>query len=150
MASFAIAAFASENPVFAQDAKAAIKQRQMTMKGFDKKLLAIIAFVKRGEGSAEDIAKRAAEISAAAEMLPSMFPAKSGRDMVTDPKTTALAMIWKDRIKFESIAVELVAEAAKLEKISMTGDKAAIWAQIGILGRNTCGACHDSFRSKLD
>ena len=144
----AVSVFAAGTPVFAQGAKAAIEKRQMTMKGFGGHFNAISAFLKQGQGSAEDIAKRAGEISAAAKMLPSMFPAKSGSDMVTDPKTRALAMIWSDRAKFESFAAMLDKEAAKLQKVAMAGDKAAIQAQMGMVGKNACGACHGTFRAK--
>ncbi len=144
----AVTVFAGGNPAFAQDAKAAIEKRQMAMKEFGGHLKAISAFLKEGKGSAEDVAKRAAEISATAKMLPSMFPAKSGSDMVTDPKTDALAMIWSDKAKFESLVATLSAEAEKLEKVAMAGDKAAIGAQMGMVGKNACGACHGSFRAK--
>ena len=144
----AIIAFDAGKPVFAQDAKTAISMRQSAMKGIGGHMKAISVFLKEGMGSAEDVAKRAAEISATAKILPSYFPAKSGMDMVTDPKTRADAMIWADMAKFESLAALLATEADKLATVAKTGDKAAIQAQVGVIGKNTCGACHGTFRGK--
>jgi len=144
----AIVAFDAGKAVFAQDAKTAISMRQTAMKGFGGHLKEISAFLKEGTGSAEDVAKRAAEISATAKMLPSYFPAMSGMDMVTDPKTRAMAMIWSDMAKFESFAATLSAEAAKLATVAKTGDKEAINAQVGAMGKYACGACHGTFRGK--
>ena len=61
MANFVIVAFAAAHPVSAQDVKASIEKRQLTMKEFGEHFKAISAFLKLGEGSAEDIAKRAGE-----------------------------------------------------------------------------------------
>ena len=144
----AITAFDAGNPVFAQDAKTAISMRQSAMKGFGGHMKAISGFLKAGTGSAEDVAKRAGEISATAKMLASYFPAKSGMDMVKDPKTRADAMIWSDMAKFEGIAASLSKEAATLQKIALAGDKAAIQAQVGVIGKTACGACHGTFRAK--
>ena len=63
----AVSVFAAGTPVFAQGAKTAIEKRQMTMKGFGGHFKAISAFLKQGQGSAEDIAKRAGEISGGGE-----------------------------------------------------------------------------------
>ena len=41
-----------------------------------------------------------------------------------------------------------VAETEKLAAAAKTGDKAAIGAQIGAVGKNTCKACHDGFKEK--
>ena len=144
----AITAFDAGTSVFAQDAKTAISMRQSAMKGIGGHMKAISGFLKENMGSAEDVAKRAAEMSATAKMLPSYFPAKSGMDMVTDPKTSANAMIWSDMAKFESLAALLASEANKLATIAKTGDKAAIQAQVGVIGKTTCGACHGTFRAK--
>jgi cytochrome c556 len=144
----AITAFNAGQSVFAQDAKTAISMRQSAMKGFGGHYKAISGFLKEGMGSAEDVAKRAGEMSATAKMLPSYFPAKSGMDMVTDPKTRADAMIWTDMAKFESFAALLAAEADKLATVAKTGDKEAIQAQLGVIGKNACGACHGTFRGK--
>ena len=89
----AITVFDAGQTVLAQDAKAAIEKRQMTMKAIGAHMKAISDFLSAGNGSAADVAKRATEISAAAKMLPSLLPASSGRGLVKGVKTDALKVI---------------------------------------------------------
>ena len=144
----AFAVFDAGRTALAQDPKAAIEKRQMTMKAIGGHMKAISDFVNVGKGSAGDIAKRAAEISAAAKMLPSLFPATSGNGMVTGVKTDALGVIWTDMAYFTRIFATLDKEAVELQRVALSGDKAAIQARMGMLGKNACGACHRTFRAK--
>ena len=148
IAVLSIITFDAKNSILAQDTKTAISMRLSSMKGFGGHMKGISAYLKNGTGSAEDVAKRATEISATAKMLPSYFADKSEKDIVTDSKLRADAIIRANMTKFKSFATILSAEAAKLATIAKTGDKEAIAAQMGVIGKDACGACHGTFRSK--
>ncbi len=45
---------------------------------------------------------------------------------------------------------EAAAEAEKLMTVAAGGDKAAIAAQFGAMGKSGCGGCHKKFREKLN
>ncbi len=145
---FVITVSAAGQTALAQDAKSAIEKRQMAMKEIGGHMKAISEFLSAGSGSAEDVAKRAAEISAAANMLPSLFPASSGKGMVEGVKTDALKGIWTDLDYFKRIFVTLEKESTELQRVAMSGDKAAIRAQLGTMGEKTCSACHRDFRAR--
>lgn len=65
-----------------------------------------------------------------------------------DVKTNALPAVFKDRAKFDEAGSRLENEASKLAALSMSGDEAAVKAQIGAVGK-ACGGCHQSFRLPL-
>src|SRR3546814_8747812 len=58
----------------AQDPAAIVKERQATMKKISDHMKAINEFVEAGNGSAEDVSTRAAEIAQLSEKIPSLFP----------------------------------------------------------------------------
>jgi cytochrome c556 len=60
-------------------------------------------------------------------------------------KTDALPEVWTKRKAFEKRINDLSLASAKLVKVSTSGDKAAIKAAIGGVGK-TCGGCHDDFK----
>ncbi|WP_259780239.1 c-type cytochrome [Aestuariispira ectoiniformans] len=133
------------------DAASAVKERQDHMKRFGKNMKAIIGFVKKDEGSAQDVADRAAEIAKWAKDIPTWFPEGTSLEEVSKPETGAKPDIWKDWDKFEAAAANLSEKAAKLAEVAGSGaDKGAIAAQLGDMGKNGCGGCHKPFREKLD
>lgn len=145
---FAIVVFDAGRTALAQDVKAIIEKRQMAMKEIGANMKAISDFLSVGKGSAEDVAKRAADVSAAAKMLPSLFPASSGRGMVEGVKTDALKAIWTDLDYFKRIFAILEKESVELQQVAISGDKASIQAQFGAIGEKTCSACHRDFRAR--
>lgn len=62
-------------------------------------------------------------------------------------KTRALGAVFDNSAGFKAAASRLENAAAKLVAVSMSGDEAAVKAQIGAVGK-TCGGCHDDFRQK--
>ena len=134
-------------PAFAADGEAIIKERKIFMK---KQILApfkvIKAFVKKGQGTAQDVAASATALSAAADKIPALFPKGTHRGAYDEKMTRALPKIWEDWKGFEAATAGLAAEAAKLATIAATGDAAAIAAQFGKTGKIGCGGCHKPFR----
>lgn len=62
-------------------------------------------------------------------------------------KSRAKPEIWKDAAKFKESSDKMVAEAAKLEAATKTGNLDAIKVAFGAVG-GSCKACHDAFRAE--
>ena len=61
--------------------------------------------------------------------------------------TRAKPEIWQNKADFESKLGDLRKAAAALNSAAGSGDKKAIAAQVGAVGK-TCKACHDEYKSK--
>lgn len=127
-----------------------VTKRQGVMKGQSDHMKGIAAFVKNNEGTPADVAKRAGGLSEIAKIIPSLFPEGTGMDEIKQPRTGAKPEIWLDWEGFEKAAKNLQAEAEKLMTVAAGGDKAAIAAQFGAMGKSGCGGCHKKFREKLN
>lgn len=137
-------------PVLASPPAEIIKQRQETMKELGGHMKAIKAFAMEGQGSAEDVARRAAEVEQIAAKIPSLFPEGTGMDEVKEPETGAKPEIWLDWENFEKAAVSLETEAGNLQKVASNSDESTIRQAFQSLGKNGCGNCHETFRQKLE
>ena len=133
----------------AQDPAAVLKERQETMKQLGGNMKAINDFVEAGTGSAEDVATRAASIREIAGKIPTLFPEGTSMDDGIG-KTGAKPAIWSDWSGFQAAAKKMGEEAGKLAEVAAAGDRDAIGAQFGALGKDGCGGCHQTFRQKLD
>lgn len=143
------AALAAPSLLSAQDPADVVKQRQEAMKQIGGHMKAINEFVESGNGSAEDVAARAAVIQETAGKIPSLFPQGTSMDDGVG-KTGAKPIIWTDWSGFEAAAKKMGAEAGELSTTAGSGDKTAIAAQFAALGKDGCGGCHQTFRQKLD
>lgn len=104
-----------------------------------------LSMIMKGEVSRpQDVTAHATAIAALSRDLPSLFPAGTGPDKV---KTEAKAELWTQWAEFEKQSKLFEAEAMKLAEVAVTGDNAAIQAQMGKVGQS-CGSCHDLFRVK--
>jgi cytochrome c556 len=63
-------------------------------------------------------------------------------------ETHALPAIWEKWGDFEQVAMRFQEETAKLAEVAEGGDMAAIGRQLGVVGKEGCGACHETFREK--
>ena len=137
---------APTTPAFA-DGDATIKDRKAFMK---KEILGpfkvIKAFVKKGKGTAADVAASASALSAAAGKITAGYPKGTHRGAYDEKMTRALPKIWEDWKGFEAAAASLAAESAKLAQVAAGGDTAEIAAQFGATGKKGCGGCHKPFR----
>ena len=61
--------------------------------------------------------------------------------------TRAKPEIWENKADFESKMNDLKTAAAALQKTTTGGDREAIAADVGALGK-ACKACHDEYKSK--
>jgi cytochrome c556 len=145
-----VAAGALVVPVLAATPAETVKLRQETMKQLGGHMKAIKAFAMAGDGSAEDVAKRAGEIGEIAAKIPSLFPEDTGMDEVKDPKNGAKPEIWLDWDNFQKAANNLGTESKALAMAAEGGDRMAITAAFQSMGKNACGSCHKLYRVKLD
>ena len=134
-------------PVNAMDGKEAIEKRVALMKGgVLKNYLYAKNFVKDGKGSAAGVAAHAHLLNDAAKQIVALFPKGTGRGDFDDKTTRALPKIWEDWDGFKKAAETLAEESAKLASVAEGGDKGAIAAQFGAVGKNGCGGCHKHYR----
>ncbi|NQU59973.1 MAG: cytochrome c [Rhodospirillales bacterium] len=133
-------------PVSAADLSIIDKRIDVMKNVVLKNLKVIKGYVKEGKGTPADVATAAAALAVVAPKIPGLFPEDTGRPEVDAKKTRALPDIWLDFDKFRAVAKTLETEAKKLSKVAMTGDKGAIAAQFGAMGKKGCGGCHKPFR----
>ena len=130
----------------AQDAAKVVDQRQELMKRQGKDFGAIKAFTE-DKGDLAAAQAGGADLVKAIGEIPAMFPPKSG--MAEFPgKSYAKPEIWAEWNKFTEVQKTAAARAEALNTALKGGDKAAITAAYGAMGKDGCGACHTPFREK--
>ena len=107
----------------------------------------------KGEVSLTDeIAGNATALAEMGKMLSAnlqqLFPEGTAIGADASVKTAALPAIWEKWGDFEQIAMRFQEETAKLAEVAQSGDMAAIGQQVGMVGKEGCGACHETFREK--
>ena len=144
-AAMAIAGGLCGAAALAQDV-ATVEGRQAVMKSQGKDMAAVKAFI-------DDKADLAAAQAAGADLvtqvakIPTLFPKGSG--MAEFPgKSYAKPAVWTDWDKFLVSAKTAASKSEALNAALKGGDKAAITAAFGDMGKNGCGACHEPFREK--
>ena len=137
-------------PVMAQSASPAevIKERRALMKNTAGNLKGIVGYLKKGEGTPADVARRAEAIAANAAKISTLFPkGTSLADGVGE--TGAKPAIWEDKAKFDASAGNLRKLALALAATARAGDKKSIGMAMGAFGKEGCGTCHKPFRKSL-
>lgn len=146
LATAAVLGLVTALPAAAQfrNAEAAIKYRQSVMTLQNYHLGRIFAMVN---GRVPFDAKVAAEDAAVVDLVDHLpFVAFTvGSD--TGAKTAAKPEIWKERAKFDAMAVKLQEETAKLHAAAKTGSLDAIKPAVGAVAE-ACKACHDLYRKE--
>jgi cytochrome c556 len=123
----------------------AITYRKSVMKAVGGHMKAISMIVKGEAGDMKDIAAHASSMAGLAKATATAFPEGSGP---MDGKTEALPDVWEKPDDFKQVTMAFIAETEKLAAAAQGGDKGAIGAQLGMVGKNGCKACHDNFREK--
>jgi cytochrome c556 len=127
-----------------------VKYRQNFMKGNSAHLGMIAALVKGEVSLTDELAPNAAALAEMGELLSAnlqqLFP--EGTDKAAGLETAALPAIWEKWSDFEQVAMRFQEETAKLAEVAEAGDTAAIGQQLGVVGKEGCGACHETFREK--
>ena len=133
--------------VLAQDKEAIVKNREALMKGQGKDLGSVKAFIdSKGDQAAAEAG--ATNLTQTMRKIPDAFPPGTG-GVNADGKYSTKPDIWSDWNKFIDIQKNAVSRADLLLVAVKSGDKAAIQTAFGDLGKNGCGACHETFREKL-
>jgi len=145
-AALAVAIVASTAPVQAGPADT-IKERRALMKNYGKNMKAISGYLKKGRGTAADVAASADKIAANASKIVALYP-KGTATSDNVGKTRAKPEIWSERAKFEDAVGKLKTLAMNLAAAARTGNKGAIGKAMGAMGKQSCGGCHRAFRAK--
>jgi cytochrome c556 len=128
------------------DDAAVIDNRQSVMKAQGKDMTAIKAYIDdkadltSAQGAGADLVVQVGKI-------PDIFPKGTGMDEFPG-KSYAKPAIWTEWDKFSAQSKTSADKAAALDKALKGGDKAAITAAFGDMGKNGCGACHEPYREK--
>lgn len=139
----------SEVQLAQSDPAAVIVQRQGLMKSQGDHAKGINDFVEKGEGSPEDVAKRAADLQRRSAEIAGLFPAGTGIDDNV-AKTAAKMDIWAKPDEFKAAADNMGKLAGALWQAAAGGDKAQIADAFGKMGKEGCGGCHTTFRQKQE
>jgi cytochrome c556 len=149
-AALALMAMGSTLALAADEPANLVKYRQNFMKGNSAHLGMIAALVKGEVSLTDELAPNAAALAEMGEMLSAnlqqLFP--EGTDKAAGLETAALPAIWEKWSDFEQVAMRFQEETAKLAEVAEAGDAAAIGQQLGVVGKEGCGACHETFREK--
>jgi cytochrome c556 len=133
----------------ADDPAATIAARRDLMKNQGKQMGIINDFVQNHKGSAADVAAAAKNLEASAAKIPELFPKGTSLDDFPG-KTGAKPVIWEKWDDFKKAAAYLGSEAKDLAEAAEGGDAAKIAEHFGEVGKDGCGACHTTFRQKLN
>ena len=117
-----------------------VNYRQAVMKALGGHMGSIGAIAKGEVGHTKHMFGHAVAINAIAAMALDIFPEGSGGD-----KTRAKDEIWQNMGEFRKAVSAFQAASAKLLEAANLGDKAAVSAALGGVGK-TCGGCHKPFR----
>lgn len=128
----------------AADMAKVIEYRQNVMKSLGSHA-ADIGLVVKGEVpfKAEHVVAHAEAINAMSKLLPDLTPKGSGSEA---GKTRIKDEVWQKPDELKKYVNALQTESAKLVEIAKGGDMSAIGAQVGVMGKQACGACHEEFR----
>lgn len=126
----------------AQASEAVTEYRKENMEIIGSHMHSMVKILKGQVSNSDDLALHAKGLADAATMTAGAFKEES-----MDGKTEAKKAIWSDWAKFEQAADKLKTESAKMAELAAGGDKSAIGAQLGALGK-TCKGCHDDFKEK--
>jgi len=94
----------------------------------------------------DEFARRADNLAALAKMPWEGFVAESDMKTLGEKATSALPAIWQDEAKFKELAKKFKSNTAYLAKVAKSGDKKAIGAALGKMGKEGCKACHNKFK----
>jgi cytochrome c556 len=138
---------------FAADEPANIVKYRKAFMGANGAHITMIAAVVKGEVSFGDVATNAQALAEQGKLLTAnleqLFPEGTAKGE-TGEKSAALPPIWEKWGEFEQAAQKFEEESAKFAEVAAGGDQTAIAQQLGSLGKNGCGNCHETFREKQD
>ena len=131
----------------AQDKETVVKDREALMKGQGKDLGSVKAYID-GKGDQAQAETGAANLPQSIAKIPDAFPPGTG-GTDSDGKFATKPVIWSDWNKFIDTQKIAASKADVLLAAVKSGNKATIETAFSDLGKNGCGACHETFREKL-
>ncbi len=132
----------------AADAKTAIEARQAHFETIKKTWEPVTAMLKNQKPfDAAVVATNAARLQELVGAIPTKFNVDTRQ--FKDTKTAARDAIWASVADFKAKADASASAAGVLVTVAKGGDAATTKKAIADLGK-TCGACHDSFKAKVD
>jgi len=137
----AAVAFAADEPANI------IKYRQSFMKANGAHISMLAAMAKGEVSWTDELVGHAHALHEQSQNALRLFPEGSGKGD-TEVESAALPVIWEKWSEFEQAAKNFETESAKMVEVAEGGDMAAIGQQLGALGKNACGGCHETFREK--
>jgi cytochrome c556 len=147
-AALAIVAAGASGVALGQDRETVLKDRQATMKEQGKDIGAVKAYLD-GKGDLAQAKAGAADLTQTTKKIPGLFPPGTGGPNPTGDYV-AKPVIWTDWEKFLDAQKAAASKADALLVAVNSGDKTAIEAAFSDLGKNGCGACHTTFREKIE
>jgi cytochrome c556 len=144
----AIVVAGGSGAALAQDKETVLKNRQATMKEQGKDVGAVKAYIE-GKGDLAQAKASATNLTQTTKKIPDLFPPGTGGPNPTGDYV-AKPVIWTDWNKFLDAQKAAASKADALLVAVNGGDKAAIEAAFNDLGKNGCGACHTTFREKIE
>jgi cytochrome c556 len=147
-AALAILVAGAGGTALAQDKEAVLKNRQATMKEQGKDIGAVKAYLE-GKGDLAQAKAGAANLTQTTKKIPELFPPGTGGPNPTGDYV-AKPDIWTDWNKFLDAQKAAASKADALLVALNSGDKIAIETAFNDLGKNGCGACHTTFREKIE
>jgi cytochrome c556 len=131
----------------AQDKEAVLKNRETLMKGQAKDLGSIKSYTD-GKADLSQAEVGATNLTQSTKKISEVFPPGTG-GADSEGKFAAKPAIWTDWNKFLDLQKTAENKADALLAAVKSGNKAAVETAFADLGKNGCGACHESFREKL-
>ena len=139
---------ASSTDALAADKEQVIKDRQALMKEQGKDAGAVKAYLD-GKGDLAQAKAGAANLTQTTKKIPDLFPPGTDGPNPTGDYV-AKPVIWTDWNKFLDVQKAAASKAEALLVAVNGGDKTAIEAAFTDLGKNGCGACHTTYREKIE
>jgi len=143
VASFTLASIPGSAP--AQDAAAVVKERQTAMRQQYKNLMAIRNF-SDGKGEQAAAVAAADQLKQSVPKVIDLFPPGTGM-APPEGKYRPKPEVWTQGAKFLAAAKTVAEGVNALDAAVKSGDKQKIAAAFTKL--DTCNACHDDFREKV-
>jgi cytochrome c556 len=147
-AALAILVGGASGMALAQDKETVLKNRQATMKEQGKDIGAVKAYLD-GKGDLAQAKAGATNLTQTTKKIPELFPPGTGGPNPTGDYA-AKPVIWTDWNKFLDAQKAAASKADALLVAVSSGDKTAIETAFNDLGKNGCGACHTTFREKIE
>lgn len=143
------AATAGAGAGFAADEPVNIVKYRKAIMGANSGHLGALAAMARNQVSFRDTAhSHARALNELSQNLARLFPEGTGKGD-TEEESRALPAIWEQPDKFQEAIDTFQTESQKLVELTEGNfEQAAFAQQVGALGKEGCGTCHDSFREE--